>query len=179
MRLARMVLLFTVALGSAACAAAHVNEQEPVAAGLAKFPSASVETRFEGEVGKDTPGIDARLTERVIQHLQEKKLFAKVDKAESGAGDLAVKMTIVKADKGSALNQLVGTESDATVDVMIEVVDAKGAKKLGRFAVHADSSRRSGRLSVNGVDTATGSNALHRAVDSAATEIGDYLVTHR
>jgi len=171
----------TLLVGIFACALACVKpstlkEEQPMNVGLGKYNTASVESKFASpEIEKEAPGFDGRLTERVLEGLKAKSVFPQIEKAAAGQADLAIKMTITGANKGGTLNQLSGTGNDATVDISIEVIDAKdGNKSLGKFQVHSDSSRSS-RMSVNGVDTQTGSNPLNRAVDSAATEITDHI----
>jgi hypothetical protein len=181
MRVRFRVLLLAVTLllllfGVGCAKASTLKEDQPVVAGLGKYATASVETKFASpDIEKDAAGFDGRLTERVLEGLKTKQVFPQIEKASAGQADLAIKMTITAASKGSSLNQLAGTGNDATVDVTIEVFDAKSENKsVGKFQVHADSSRSS-TMSVNGVDTQTGSNPLNRAVDSAAGEITDHL----
>jgi hypothetical protein len=174
----RTLILLVIGLCLMACAkAATLKEEQPVASGLGKYASVAVETKLQREAEKEANGYDGRLTEMVIEQLKGKNVFGKIEKASAGPGDLVIRMTITNASKGSSLNQLVGTGNDATVDVVVEVMD-KDSKALGKFSVHADSSRSSS-TSVNGVDTQTGSNPLSRAVDSAAAEIGQYIAARK
>src|SRR5262245_35646416 len=123
MALHRILFVLALVVSLFGCAkAATVKEEQPLTAGLGKYPSAAVETKLVGEAEKEANGYDGRLTEMVIDQLKAKSVFGKIDKASAGPAELTIRMTITAANKGSSLNQLVGTGNDATVDVSVDVL---------------------------------------------------------